>query len=55
MIFDNRRVLHARTEFVAPQAEGKEGLRWLIGCYLDESSVNDTFRILGEEFEYADA
>lgn len=45
-VFDNRRVLHARTEF---WDEGKEGEtnRWLKGCYLEADDVLDRVRILG--------
>ena len=46
--FDNRRVLHARTGFKA--AEGSKGeVRWLMGCYLDETSVRDRYRFLSEQ------
>lgn len=46
--FDNRRVLHARTAFEVPEkAEGE--VRTLLGCYLDETSVKEKFRVLGEQ------
>jgi alpha-ketoglutarate-dependent taurine dioxygenase len=46
-IFDNRRVLHGRREFVELN-EGKEGEtnRWLKGCYLEEDAVLDKRRVL---------
>lgn len=50
--FDNRRVLHARTAFkLAKQRdhEKEENIRWLVGCYLDETSVRDRFRVLSAE------
>ncbi|KZO99205.1 Clavaminate synthase-like protein [Calocera viscosa TUFC12733] len=42
VVFDNRRVLHAREEF-----DANEGPRWLKGCYLDEDAVVDTWRKYG--------
>ncbi|EJU01549.1 Clavaminate synthase-like protein [Dacryopinax primogenitus] len=39
VIFDNRRVLHARKGF-----DGNQGPRWLKGCYLDLDSVVNTWR-----------
>lgn len=55
--FDNRRILHARTGFslnrkgkgVDKEIENEENIRWLVGCYLDETSVRDRFRILSNE------
>ncbi|KAF8646612.1 hypothetical protein AX16_007113 [Volvariella volvacea WC 439] len=54
VLFDNRRVLHARTAFYGldgsdGQVEvGKEGEtnRWLKGCYLEADAVMDRLRVL---------
>lgn len=48
--FDNRRVLHARTAFKA-NSDNKGDIRLLIGCYVDETSVADRFRTLGEQLD----
>ena len=48
VVFDNRRLLHARTAFGSTSGEGKGEVRWLVGCYVDETSVRDKFRMLGE-------
>lgn len=48
VVFDNRRVLHARTGFRAGK-EAKGEIRLLMGCYLDETSVADRFRVLQDE------
>ncbi|KAF8528432.1 hypothetical protein BU17DRAFT_38193 [Hysterangium stoloniferum] len=49
VIFDNRRVLHARTAFRekegATTAEG-EASRWLKGCYLEADDILDRWRML---------
>jgi gamma-butyrobetaine dioxygenase len=56
VIFDNRRVLHARTEFrewgdedrplnIENAKEG-EASRWLKGCYLEADAVWDRMRVL---------
>ena len=52
VIFDNRRVLHARTEFRETEntVEG-EPHRWLKGCYLEADDVLDQRRILSERAE----
>ncbi|AET39501.1 Aim17p Ecym_4459 [Eremothecium cymbalariae DBVPG len=42
VIFNNRRILHARTGF--------EGERWLKGCYLDNDSVLSRLHYLEEKF-----
>ncbi|KZT59311.1 Clavaminate synthase-like protein [Calocera cornea HHB12733] len=39
VVFDNRRVLHARSGF-----DADEGPRWLKGCYLEEDAVVDSWR-----------
>ncbi|TFY82766.1 hypothetical protein EWM64_g1246 [Hericium alpestre] len=51
VIFDNRRVLHARTAFFDPEevldSEGKEQTnRWLKGCYFEADDLGDRGRIL---------
>jgi len=46
-IFDNRRVLHARTSF--NEKEGtKDGVtdRWLKGCYIEADAVSDKARVM---------
>ncbi|ORY84179.1 gamma-butyrobetaine dioxygenase [Leucosporidium creatinivorum] len=44
VVFDNRRVLHARTAF--SWEEGKEGGRWLKGAYCDGDEVKSKWRVL---------
>jgi gamma-butyrobetaine dioxygenase len=66
VLFDNRRVLHARTAFgaaaTAPEPED-EGLevqevrdgesdRWLKGCYLEADDVEDRRRVLLDEMTW---
>ena len=46
MIFDNRRVLHARRAFDATKGE-----RWLKGAYVDDDVFFSRLRVLGERFE----
>ena len=41
VIFDNRRLLHARDAF-----EGASGHRWLQGCYLERDEVRSRLRML---------
>lgn len=41
VIFDNRRLLHARDTF-----EGDSGHRWLQGCYLERDEVRSRYRIV---------
>ena len=41
VIFDNRRLLHARDAF-----DGGEGSRWLQGCYLERDEVRSRYRML---------
>ncbi|TCJ25927.1 DUF971 domain-containing protein [Halomonas sp. GDM18] len=41
VIFDNRRLLHARDAF-----EGDSGSRWLQGCYLERDEVRSRYRML---------
>ena len=49
VIFDNRRILHARTEFreTGEILEG-ETSRWLKGCYLEADDVLDRLRCLSK-------
>ncbi|KAI0325238.1 Clavaminate synthase-like protein [Cubamyces sp. BRFM 1775] len=54
VLFDNRRVLHARTAF--HERDGSEGAdgetnRWLKGCYLEADAVLDRGRVLREELK----
>ena len=45
VIFDNRRIVHARKAF-----DGTEGERWLRGAYVDEDAFKSRLRVLNEEF-----
>jgi len=47
-LFDNRRLLHARTAFYEDGQELKEGetSRWLKGCYLEADTMMDRSRML---------
>ncbi|KIJ64805.1 hypothetical protein HYDPIDRAFT_89795 [Hydnomerulius pinastri MD-312] len=55
VLFDNRRVLHARTAFTdtTDGGEGQEGEtnRWLKGCYLEADAILDRGRVLGTKLE----
>ncbi|KAI0672032.1 Clavaminate synthase-like protein [Trametes maxima] len=54
VLFDNRRVLHARTAFWEREGEGSsdgETDRWLKGCYLEADAVLDRGRVLRENLE----
>ncbi|KAI8989241.1 Clavaminate synthase-like protein [Trametes punicea] len=54
VLFDNRRVLHARTAFRerSTTAEGDDQTdRWLKGCYLEADAVLDRGRVLRENLE----
>ena len=46
VVFDNRRVLHARRAFDASQGE-----RWLKGAYVDDDVFFSRLRVLQERFE----
>jgi alpha-ketoglutarate-dependent taurine dioxygenase len=46
VIFDNRRVLHARRAF-----EADKGERWLKGAYLDRDVYASKLHVLEQEFE----
>lgn len=54
VLFDNRRVLHARTAFQdLPGVQVKEGdvNRWLKGCYLDDDALRDRYRVMKAKLE----
>ena len=53
VLFDNRRVLHARTAFTEREAETseEETNRWLKGCYLEADAVMDRGRILRTQLD----
>lgn len=46
MIFDNRRVLHARRAFDASKGE-----RWLKGAYVDDDVFFSKLRVLEERYQ----
>lgn len=46
VIFNNRRVVHARRAFEDTEAEGK---RWLRGAYVDTDAFNSRLRTLEED------
>ena len=51
VLFDNRRVLHARTAFTDGPPDGRDGRqgetnRWLKGCYLEADAILDRGRML---------
>ena len=53
VLFDNRRVLHARTAFREKEAESsaEETDRWLKGCYLEADAIQDRRRVLDAQLE----
>lgn len=61
VLFDNRRVLHARAAFRnwqdherpndVPQTRGGESSRWLKGCYLEADALLDRMRVLEAQLE----
>jgi gamma-butyrobetaine dioxygenase len=54
VLFDNRRVLHARTAFVDVEAQTggqEETNRWLKGCYLEADALLDRIRVLTTKLE----
>jgi len=53
VIFDNRRVLHARTAFsdIEGQVADGETNRWLKGCYLEVDTLLDHTRVLHTQLE----
>ncbi|KAJ7594453.1 hypothetical protein C8J56DRAFT_1161064 [Mycena floridula] len=48
VVFDNRRVLHARTAFQDIEGQSQSGIpnRWLKGCYLEGDPLWDRARVL---------
>ncbi|KAG1778751.1 hypothetical protein EV702DRAFT_1217334 [Suillus placidus] len=54
VLFDNRRVLHARTSFTddgsGADAYGETN-RWLKGCYLEADAILDRGRVLGAKLD----
>ena len=47
VVFDNRRVLHARTAFTSKDLEDDGDTdRWLKGCYIEADAVSDRARVL---------
>ncbi|BGP02466.1 putative oxidoreductase AIM17 [Rhodotorula toruloides] len=46
VVFDNRRVLHARTAFEFLEGKEGEGGRWLKGAYMDGDEVLSRWRVL---------
>jgi gamma-butyrobetaine dioxygenase len=62
VIFDNRRVLHARTAFSSdiearqgPGVVEGEADRWLKGCYLEVDALLDRRRVLSAKCDFAEA
>lgn len=51
VIFDNRRVLHARTAFRDREGGHGETNRWLKGCYLEADALLDRRRMLKTRME----
>jgi gamma-butyrobetaine dioxygenase len=54
VLFDNRRVLHARTAFMDAEARTggpEETNRWLKGCYLETDALLDRIRVLRTKLE----
>ncbi|KAJ6625129.1 hypothetical protein B0H10DRAFT_1783626 [Mycena sp. CBHHK59/15] len=53
VIFDNRRVLHARTAFSDIEGLGNEGepSRWLKGCYFEADALLDRGRMLRKDVD----
>ena len=61
VLFDNRRILHARTAFRewqnherptnVPQTCDEESSRWLKGCYLEADALLDRMRVLEAQLE----
>ncbi|GAA5983823.1 hypothetical protein JCM10908_005940 [Rhodotorula pacifica] len=56
VIFDNRRVLHARTafEFEPATEEGEEVGRWLKGAYMDGDELWSKWRVLSRQVREAE-
>jgi hypothetical protein len=54
VLFDNRRVLHARTSFIDDGSGAEvygETNRWLKGCYLEADGILDRGRVLGAKLD----
>lgn len=49
VLFDNRRVLHARTAFEDTAVGEGETSRWLKACYIEADAVLDRRRVLLEK------
>lgn len=59
VLFDNRRVLHARTAFMdgppgSRETREGEANRWLKGCYLEADAIFDRGRILRSKLDRID-
>ncbi len=54
LIFDNTRILHARTAFSLPAGAGRSGGRHLQGCYADLDGLASTLAVLSRQAEAAD-
>ena len=59
VLFDNRRVLHARTAFTDRLIDGRElregeTNRWLKGCYLEADTILDRGRMLSSKLDRID-
>jgi alpha-ketoglutarate-dependent taurine dioxygenase len=55
VMFDNRRVLHARTAFkdkLGVEVKRDEVNRWLKGCYLEADALIDRVRVLRVKLEH---
>jgi alpha-ketoglutarate-dependent taurine dioxygenase len=56
VLFDNRRVLHARTAFsdkaVQPGEQESEPNRWLKGCYIEPDTLHDKGRHMRASLKY---
>lgn len=49
VMFDNRRVLHARTAFTDKEGVSEDEVnRWLKGCYIEADAILDRGRVLRE-------
>lgn len=56
VIFDNRRVLHARTAYEEIPGDAlTEASRWLKGCYLEGDAVWDRYRMLKGQLKCLDS
>lgn len=62
VIFENRRVLHGRRQFVNASktrwdqvGEAEEGIRWLKGCYIEADGIFDRLNILSDRQQDIDS